>query len=66
MNNKIRKLQLGDYFQWNNLSREDKVKRNKQIAKQYLDKGPSIQNYYNALKAYFGGFNPKNPYLITG
>lgn len=66
MNNKIRKLQLGDYFQWNNLSREDKVKRNKQIAKQYLDKGPSIQNYYNALKAYFGGFNPKNPYLQTG
>ena len=66
MNNKIRKLQQGDYFQWNNLSREDKVKRNKQIAKQYLDKGPSIQNYYNALKAYFGGFNPKNPYLITG
>lgn len=66
MNNKIRKLQLGDYIKWNNLSREDKVKRNKQIAKQYLDKGPSIQNYYNALKAYFGGFNPKNPYLITG
>ena len=66
MNNKIRKLQEGDYFQWNNLSREDKVKRNKQIAKQYLDKGPSIQNYYNALKAYFGGFNPENPYLITG
>lgn len=66
MNNKIKKLQQGDYFQWNNLSREDKVKRNKQIAKQYLDKGPSIQNYYNALKAYFGGFNPKNPYLITG
>lgn len=66
MNNKIVKLQLGDYFKWNNLSREDKVKRNKQIAKQYLDKGPSIQNYYNALKAYFGGFNPKNPYLITG
>ena len=66
MNNKIRKLQWGDYFQWNNLSREDKVKRNKQIAKQYLDKGPSIQNYYNALKAYFGGFNPKNPYLQTG
>lgn len=66
MNNKIRKLQFGDYFQWNNLSREDKVKRNKQIAKQYLDKGPSIQNYYNALKAYFGGFNPKNPYLQTG
>lgn len=66
MNNKIRKLQWGDYFQWNNLSREDKVERNKQIAKQYLDKGPSIQNYYNALKAYFGGFNPKNPHLITG
>ena len=66
MNNKIVKLQLGDYFKWNNLSREDKVKRNKQIAKQYLDKGPSIQNYYNALKAYFGGFNPKNPYLQTG
>lgn len=66
MNNKIIKLQQGDYFKWNNLSREDKVKRNKQIAKQYLDKGPSIQNYYNALKAYFGGFNPKNPYLQTG
>lgn len=66
MNNKIIKLQQGDYFKWKNLSREDKVKRNKQIAKQYLDKGPSIQNYYNALKAYFGGFNPKNPYLQTG
>lgn len=66
MNNKIVKLQQGDYFKWKNLSREDKVKRNKQIAKQYLDKGPSIQNYYNALKAYFGGFNPKNPYLQTG
>lgn len=66
MNNKIVKLQLGNYFKWNNLSREDKVKRNKQIAKQYLDRGPSIQNYYNALKAYFGGFNPKNPYLQTG
>jgi len=33
MNNKIVKLQFGDYFKWNNLSREDKVKRNKQIAK---------------------------------
>lgn len=66
MNNKIIKLQQGDYFKWKNLSREDKVKRNKQIAKQYLDRGPSIQNYYNALKAYFGGFNPKNPYLQTG
>lgn len=66
MNNKIIKLQQGDYFKWKNLSREGKVKRNKQIAKQYLDKGPSIQNYYNALKAYFGGFNPKNPYLQTG
>ena len=33
MNNKIIKLQQGDYFKWNNLSREDKVKRNKQIAK---------------------------------
>ena len=66
MNNKIIKLQQGNYFKWKNLSREDKVKRNKQIAKQYLDKGPSIQNYYNALKAYFGGFNPKNPYLQTG
>lgn len=66
MNNKIVKLQQGNYFKWNNLSREDKVKRNKQIAQQYLDKGPSIQNYYNALKAYFGGFNPENPYLQTG
>ena len=66
MNNKIKKLQQGDYFQWKNLSREEKVKRNNQIAKQYLDQGPSIQNLYNALKAYLGGFNPKNPYLITG
>jgi len=48
------------------LSPIDKFKRNYRIAKSYLSNGPNITNFYNAGKAILGGFEPKNPNLITG
>lgn len=54
------------YLEWQKLSPEQKRERNNNIAKSYINRGPSISNYYNALKAYFGGFNPENPRQSTG
>lgn len=68
MEKQIIKLQSGGntYKQWLQLSPIDKFKRNYRIAKSYLSNGPNITNFYNAGKAILGGFEPKNPNLITG
>ena len=68
MEKQIIKLQSGGntYKQWLQLSPIDKFKRNYRIAKSYLRSGPNITNFYNAGKAILGGFEPKNPNLITG
>ena len=54
------------YYEWSKMSPEQKRDRNAIIAKSYINRGPSISNYYNAVKAYFGGFDPENPNLNTG
>lgn len=48
------------------MSPGQKRDRNATIAGTFLKRGPSISNYWNAAKAYFGGFNPDNPKLSTG
>ena len=76
--NRIRKMQTAaggalrltpeeqKYLEWSKLSPEQKQQRNLTIAKSYINSGPSISNYWNAAKAYFGGFNPSNPRQSTG
>ena len=54
------------YLQWRRMTPQQKRDRNATIAQNFLSKGPSISNYWNAAKAYFGGFNPDNPKLSTG
>lgn len=61
---KLKKFQEGGKYQsWLNLSWKDKIKRNLNIYKSYLDKGPNISNIYNAGKAILGGFNPTNTFV---
>ena len=54
------------YEEFYQMSPEERRNRNKEIATAYLNQGPSISNYYNAAKAYFGGYNPENPYILGG
>lgn len=54
------------YDQWNSLSYIDKLKRNFNIARQFISESPRIQNLYNATQAILGEYDPQNPYLITG
>lgn len=54
------------FDEWDSMSLTDKINRNLNIAKQYIASSPSIGNVYNAVSALFGGYDPQNPYLITG
>lgn len=69
----IYKLQSGDkvqkrknYKDWLKLSPTQKIKRNFNIASNFIKSGPSVSNIGNAISALFGGYNPENPDLITG
>ena len=54
------------YDEWNQLSALDKLKRNFNIARQFISESPRLENVYNAAQAMLGEQNPQNPYLITG
>ena len=54
------------YDEWNQLSALDKLKRNFNIARQFISESPRLENIYNAAQAMLGEYNPQNPYLITG
>ena len=54
------------YDEWNQLSTLDKLKRNFNIARQFISESPRLENVYNAAQAMLGEYNPQNPYLITG
>ena len=54
------------YDEWNQLSALDKLKRNFNIARQFISESPRLENVYNAAQAMLGEYNPQNPYLITG
>ena len=54
------------YDEWNQLSALDKLKRNFNIARQFISESPRLENVYNAAQAILGEYNPQNPYLITG
>ena len=54
------------YDEWNQLSTLDKLKRNFNIARQFISESPRLENIYNAAQAMLGEYNPQNPYLITG
>ena len=73
----IIKLQNGDKFklesearrkykEYSQLSIGQKLKRNLNIASNFLKSGPSITNFGNAVSALFGGFSPENPDLHYG
>lgn len=57
---------LNRFNDWDNLSFMDKQKRRMNIAGQFIQEGPSINNIGNAISAVFGGYDPENPMLITG
>lgn len=61
-----KQLEKQQYDEWNNLSFLDKLNRNFNIAKSYIQDSPSIYNLYNAANALLGGNNPQNPYLNIG
>lgn len=61
-----KQLEKQQYDEWNNLSFFDKLNRNFNIAKSYIQDSPSIYNLYNAANALLGGNNPQNPYLNIG
>ena len=75
----IIKLQNGDKFkigsneearrkykEHSQLSIGQKLKRNLNIASNFLKSGPNITNFGNAVSALFGGFSPENPDIIKG
>lgn len=48
------------------MSWTDQMKRRFNIAGSFLSSAPSIGNLYNAASAVLGGYDPENPYLVTG
>lgn len=73
----IIKLQNGDklkiesearrkYKEYSQLSIGQKLKRNLNIASNFLKSGPNITNFGNAVSALFGGYSPENPDLHYG
>ena len=61
-----RSVEKQKYDEWNQLSALDKLKRNFNIARQFISESPRLENIYNAAQAMLGEYNPQNPYLITG
>lgn len=77
----IIKLQNGDKFkiesnekrearrkfkEYSQLSIGQKLKRNLNIASNFLKSGPNISNFGNAISALFGGYSPEDPDLHYG
>ena len=75
----IIKLQNGDKFkiesneearrkfkEYSQLPIGQKLKRNLNIASNFLKSGPSISNFGNAVSALFGGYSPEDPDLHYG
>lgn len=54
------------YKEHSQLSIGQKLKRNLNIASNFLKSGPNITNFGNAVSALFGGFSPENPDLHYG
>lgn len=54
------------YKEYSQLSIGQKLKRNLNIASNFLKSGPNITNLGNAVSALFGGFSPENPDLHYG
>lgn len=54
------------YKEYSQLSIGQKLKRNLNIASNFLKSGPNITNFGNAVSALFGDFNPENPDLHYG
>ena len=54
------------YKEHSQLSIKQKLKRNFNIASEFLKSGPNIINFGNAISALFGGFSPDNPDLHYG
>lgn len=54
------------YKEYSQLSIGQKLKRNLNIASNFLKSGPSISNFGNAISALFGGFSPENPDIHYG
>ena len=56
----------GRYKEYSQLSIGQKLKRNLNIASNFLKAGPNITNFGNAVSALFGGFSPENPDVTKG
>ena len=54
------------YKEHSQLSMGQKLKRNLNIASNFLKSGPNITNFGNAVSALFGGYSPENPDVIKG
>ena len=54
------------YKEHSQLSVSQKLKRNLNIASNFLKAGPSITNFGNAFSALFGGYSPEDPYTTKG
>lgn len=54
------------YKEYSQLSIGQKLKRNLNIASNFLRSGPNITNFGNAISALFGGFSPENPDINKG
>lgn len=54
------------YKEHSQLSIGQKLKRNLNIASNFLKAGPNITNFGNAVSALFGGFSPENPDITKG
>ena len=54
------------YKEYSQLSIGQKLKRNLNIASNFLKSGPNITNFGNAVSALFGGYSPEDPDLHYG
>ena len=54
------------YKEHSQLSISQKLKRNLNIASNFLKSGPNITNFGNAVSALFGGYSPENPDVTKG
>lgn len=54
------------YKEYSQLSIGQKLKRNINVASNFLKSGPNITNFGNAVSALFGGYSPENPDLHYG
>ena len=54
------------YKEHSQLSVSQKLKRNLNIASNFLKAGPSITNFGNAFSALFGGYSPEDPDVTKG